>query len=377
MLDKLPVRSREKIKEVIGGVAYDKYFAPEAVETEEPIDKQKKKIPDGKELVQKSSHSSIENLDTNSTSHFDENVKPNVPPLPKGNLNIKPGDEPKTKTDIDGTINAIDEDYLNSLVRRSNALNRVLGPKPGEYESRQWFALAQFGLNLASTAGGNIAESIAKSAKNPLREFGLIGAEALKEKRKITEKAVDQLFAIDLAKAKAGWKDTRGSQEKWITYAMKPQKEGGLGLSRADALAYLPHTTDPLMAAVEKFMQQKKGRADQQEIFDFIDDYTAAKEYQLKKKDRTGITTTDKKGTEEGTIKIKTNLDLSDVKHESFDDFAKIYGGAKGTGTKLGELKSIPAGEKIYIPKNNRLGWPPGIYKWNVGQGKFNPHTLE
>ena len=35
-------------------------------------------------------------------------------------------------------------------------------------------------------------------------------------------------------------------------------------------------------------MQQKKGRADQQEIFDFIDDYTAAKEYQLKKKDRNG-----------------------------------------------------------------------------------------
>ena len=63
------------------------------------------------------------------------------------------------------------------------------------------------------------------------------------------------------------------------------------------------------------------------------------------------------------------------VKHKSFDAFAQKYGGTKGT--KLGEKEPIPAGEKIYIPKNNRLGRPPGIYKWNVGQGKFNPHTLE
>jgi len=78
---------------------------------------------------------------------------------------------------------------LEALVReRSDLYKKILGdPKEG-LKQQGLLQLAQFGLNLASARGGNFAEKVAKSAKDPLQTFAALGREAIKD-----EKAIDML----------------------------------------------------------------------------------------------------------------------------------------------------------------------------------------
>ena len=80
---------------------------------------------------------------------------------------------------------------LEGLVReRSDLYKKILGdPKEGlKYQGL--LQLAQFGLNLASAKGGNLAEKIAKSAKDPLQTFAALGQESLKDERAIDMLAI-------------------------------------------------------------------------------------------------------------------------------------------------------------------------------------------
>lgn len=80
---------------------------------------------------------------------------------------------------------------LEGLVReRSDLYKKILGdPKEGlKYQGL--LQLAQFGLNLASARGGNFAEKIAKSAKDPLQTFAALGQEAIKDERAIDMLAI-------------------------------------------------------------------------------------------------------------------------------------------------------------------------------------------
>jgi hypothetical protein len=68
---------------------------------------------------------------------------------------------------------------------RSDLYKKILGdPKEG-LKQQGLLQLAQFGLNLASAKGGNFAEKIANSAKDPLQAFATLGREAMKDERAI------------------------------------------------------------------------------------------------------------------------------------------------------------------------------------------------
>ena len=80
---------------------------------------------------------------------------------------------------------------LENLVKeRSELYKKILGdPKEG-LKQQGLLQLAQFGLNLASARGGNFAEKIAKSAKDPLQTFAALGRESLKDERAIEMLAI-------------------------------------------------------------------------------------------------------------------------------------------------------------------------------------------
>ena len=80
---------------------------------------------------------------------------------------------------------------LEEMVKeRSELYKKILGdPKEG-LKQQGLLQLAQFGLNLASAKGGNFAEKIANSAKDPLTTFAALGRESLKDERAIDMLAI-------------------------------------------------------------------------------------------------------------------------------------------------------------------------------------------
>jgi len=105
--------------------------------------------------------------------------------------------EKKKKEELDNSgLNNTDPERdklseLEALVReRSELYKKILGdPKEG-LKQQGLLQVAQFGLNLASARGGNFAEKIANSAKDPLQAFAALGREALKDERAIEMLAI-------------------------------------------------------------------------------------------------------------------------------------------------------------------------------------------
>jgi len=80
---------------------------------------------------------------------------------------------------------------LEALVReRSDLYKKILGDPREGLKQQGLLQLAQFGLNLASARGGNFAEKVAKSAKDPLQTFAALGREAIKDERAIDMLAI-------------------------------------------------------------------------------------------------------------------------------------------------------------------------------------------
>jgi len=80
---------------------------------------------------------------------------------------------------------------LEAMVReRSDIYKKILGDPREGLKQQGLLQLAQFGLNLASAKGGNFAEKIAKSAKDPLQTFAALGREAIKDERAIDMLAI-------------------------------------------------------------------------------------------------------------------------------------------------------------------------------------------
>lgn len=117
---------------------------------------------------------------------------------------------------------------LESLVKeRSELYKQILGdPKEG-LKQQGLLQLAQFGLNLASAKGGNLAEKIAKSAKDPLTTFAALGREAMKD-----ERAIDML-AIKGAEDELGRTQKTGSFGQLVQDIMVANPE----LSKEEAYA--------------------------------------------------------------------------------------------------------------------------------------------
>ena len=114
---------------------------------------------------------------------------------------------------------------LEAMVReRSDLYKQILGdPKEG-LKQQGLLQLAQFGLNLASAKGGNFAEKIAKSAKDPLQTFAALGREAIKDER-----------AIDMLAIK-GAEDEMARTQKVGNFGQLVQDFVNEGFSREKAL---------------------------------------------------------------------------------------------------------------------------------------------
>ena len=106
-------------------------------------------------------------------------------------------DVEKRKEELDNSgLNNTDSERdrltgLEEMVKeRSELYKKILGdPKEG-LKQQGLLQLAQFGLNLASARGGNFAEKIANSAKDPLQAFAALGRESLKDERAIDMLAI-------------------------------------------------------------------------------------------------------------------------------------------------------------------------------------------
>ncbi len=81
---------------------------------------------------------------------------------------------------------------LQDIIKERSALYKELLGNPNEQLKQQGFLqLAQFGLNLASARGGNLAEKIATSAKDPLQTFAALARDAAKDERAIELAAIE------------------------------------------------------------------------------------------------------------------------------------------------------------------------------------------
>ena len=103
------------------------------------------------------------------------------------------GKEPKVKgTESDVTKERSDMERLRELTKERSALYKELIGDPEKMQRQQGFLqLAQFGLNLAAARGGNLAEKIATSAKDPLQTFAALAREAAQDERAIEIAAIE------------------------------------------------------------------------------------------------------------------------------------------------------------------------------------------
>lgn len=107
--------------------------------------------------------------------------------------NLEDTKEPTpTGGDPDATKERSDLERLRELAKERSALYKELIGDPEKMRRQQGFMqLAQFGLNLASARGGNLAEKIAKSAKDPLQTFAALAREAAQDERAIEVAAIE------------------------------------------------------------------------------------------------------------------------------------------------------------------------------------------
>jgi len=161
--------------------------------------------------------------------------------------NLEDTKEPTpTGGDPDATKERSDLERLKELSKERSALYKELIGDPEKMRRQQGFLqLAQFGLNLASARGGNLAEKIAKSAKDPLQTFAALAREAAQDERAIEiaaiegaekqlalekelEKKQDKEFAFENTVELISKYKTRGDKSQAIDLALQiddPDKE--------------------------------------------------------------------------------------------------------------------------------------------------------
>ena len=99
----------------------------------------------------------------------------------------------------------------------------MMKPSSDYYKRQAWFQLAQFGLNLASSKGGqSLTSAIATSAKEPMAAVAALGAEKRKEERDQDIWSIQQSIShnnkMDQIAAQALATDKRPSQQKLFEY---------------------------------------------------------------------------------------------------------------------------------------------------------------
>ena len=129
---------------------------------------------------------------------------------PKGKYTHKK----KEKEEIEITEKIKDGSLDEMITERLELFNKHLGDSQDQVKAGGWAALTEFGLNLASARGGNVMDKIARSAKDPLKTFTSIGAEAAKRADKIKMAAVESgITAQEAAKERAAEMDIAELQQ--------------------------------------------------------------------------------------------------------------------------------------------------------------------
>ena len=89
--------------------------------------------------------------------------------------------------------NDIKDGKLDDYIKQNmSVFDKYLGDTKGRSKAAVYNAMVQFGLGLASAKGGNLADKIARSAREPLAEFAKVGTALADRADKIKMAAVEQ-----------------------------------------------------------------------------------------------------------------------------------------------------------------------------------------
>ena len=101
--------------------------------------------------------------------------------------------EKEIKTETDNTEKEIKKGELDDYIKDNMAIfDKYLGDGKEKTKAGLYNAMVQFGLNLASSRGGNFADKVARSAKEPMQEFARLGNALSERADKIKMAAVEQ-----------------------------------------------------------------------------------------------------------------------------------------------------------------------------------------
>ena len=101
--------------------------------------------------------------------------------------------EKEIKTETDNTEKKIKKGELDDYIKDNMAIfDKYLGDGKEKTKAGLYNAMVQFGLNLASSRGGNFADKVARSAKEPMQEFARLGNALSERADKIKMAAVEQ-----------------------------------------------------------------------------------------------------------------------------------------------------------------------------------------
>jgi len=169
-------------------------------------------------------------------------------------VEVGPVDEKKDKTkvdveetqikDTDEVENDIEKEQseierLKTLaLERSDLYKQMLGDPQQMVKQQGLLQLAQFGLNLASARGGNLAEKIAKSAKDPLTAFAQLASDASKDARAIDLAAIKS--AEDQLQTEIEIAGKTDELEKVLLYTKAKESNPGNPLGAATTTGILP-----------------------------------------------------------------------------------------------------------------------------------------
>ena len=146
-------------------------------------------------------------------------------------------DTEEVEDDIDKEKSELDR--LKTLALERSALYKQMLGDPKEMMKQQGLLqLAQFGLNLASARGGNLAEKIAKSAQDPLTAFAQLASDASKDARAIDLAAIKS--AEDQLQTEIEIAGKTDELEKVLLYTKAKESNPGNPLGAATTTGILP-----------------------------------------------------------------------------------------------------------------------------------------
>lgn len=102
-------------------------------------------------------------------------------------------EEKATEDQASSTEKDIKKGDLDDYIKQNmDVFDRYLGDSKEKTKAGLYNAMVQFGLNLAQAKGGNFADKIARSAKEPMQEFARLGNALSERADKIKMAAVEQ-----------------------------------------------------------------------------------------------------------------------------------------------------------------------------------------